>query len=421
MSSETPTADGPSHLPSHLPSHSPSHLPSHLPLHPRKRPTSAFSSFWMAGFEGADHVDLHGNPLDMVSITGHESQFPSDYARAASLGLNTVRESVGWRICAPTDSRKLSFLRMETAAEAAMTQGVQVLWSLMHYGMPPDIQVTDVDFADRFADFAGAAARRLTQLTGGGGIYNPINEIGFLAWALATQNILGGACSERDGYVVKYKLVQAALRGRDAILAEDPLARFIHVEPLIHVAPPATDTTLAQAAADFCGYQWQVWDMLSGRSAAELGGSPQAVDWIGVNHYHDSQWEIGSGSRLDWHCGDARRRAFSDLLEETWRRYGVPIVVAETSHVGEGRALWLNDIATQTELAIARGVAVDGICLYPAVDRPDWNNQSHWHRSGLWDAIAPGQTEADPPSSISRRLAEQYAAALGQCQKRLPG
>ena len=378
-----------------------------------------FATFWMAGFEGADHTDVHGHPLDMVSVTGHASQLDADYRRAASLGLRTVRESVGWRVCAPQTWRHCDFTRLRDAVDAAAANGMQVLWSVMHYGTPPDVQVTDPDFADRFADFAAQVARHLHQHSGPGQIYNPINEIGFLAWAMASGQILGGVCSERDGYVVKSQLVRASLRAMQAIRAEDPAARFVHIEPLIHVVAPRDQPALAQAAADFCGYQWQVWDMLSGRHAAELGGSPAALDWIGVNHYHDAQWEIGTGARLDWHDGDVRRRPFASLLNETWQRYGVPIIVAETSHVGQGRARWLHDIAAQTELAMQHGVRIDGLCLYPAVDRPDWNDHTHWHRSGLWDAIGPHGDETAPAAPAERRLATAYVDALRLWQQRL--
>lgn len=138
-------------------------------------------------------------------------------------------------------------------------------------------------------------------------IYNPINEIGFLAWTMAGSHIMGGECTDRDGYSVKSRLVQAALRGIDAISAADSGAKFMHIEPLIHVVAPADQPAMAQAAADFCGYQWQVWDMLSGRIAPEIGGTLAAIDWIGVNHHHDAQWEIGTGQRLDWHTSDPRR------------------------------------------------------------------------------------------------------------------
>ena len=43
--------------------------------------------------------------------------------------------------------------------------GVQVLWSLMHYGMPLDITLTDkTAFAERFAEYADAVARKLVQV-----------------------------------------------------------------------------------------------------------------------------------------------------------------------------------------------------------------------------------------------------------------
>ena len=37
----------------------------------------------------------------------------------------------------------------------------------------------------------------------------------------------------------------------------------------------------------------------------------------------------------------------------------------------------------QLERARDAGVLVPGAWLYPAFDRPDWNDESHWHNSGL--------------------------------------
>lgn len=31
------------------------------------------------------------------------------------------------------------------------------------------------------------------------------------------------------------------------------------------------------------------------------------------------------------------------------------------------------------------GVDLQGICLYPIVDRPDWDNLLHYHNSGIFD------------------------------------
>ena len=385
--------------------------------YPRRAGNDPFNSFWMAGFEGADHVNLAGLQLDMVHITGHAEQCADDYALAATMGMKTVRESVGWRVCAPVSWRSVDFSRLRSTARAAAQQDVQVLWTLMHYGTPPDVDITKPEFSDCFADFAGAAARELRAIHGTPSIYNPINEIGFLSWALEAKALVGGMPDGIDGHGIKCRLVHAALQATEAIRAADPGARFLHVEPLIHVVAPRAQPGLAQAAADYCTYQWQVWDMLLGRMSPELGGSPASTDWIGVNHYHDAQWEIGTGQRLDWALRDPRRRPFAALLQETWQRYQLPIVVAETSHVGDNRAAWLAEMAAQTLAARQQGVSVQGMCLYPAVDRPCWNNLSHWHRSGLWDNLQDDTASAPP--AVPRRLAGAYARALGHWQQQL--
>ena len=55
----------------------------------------------------------------------------------------------------------------------------------MHYGRPADVDLFEDDFADRFADFAAAAARALRGTSDAAPVYTPINEISFLAWAIS--------------------------------------------------------------------------------------------------------------------------------------------------------------------------------------------------------------------------------------------
>ena len=93
---------------------------------------------------------------------------------------------------------------------------------------------------------------------------------------------------------------------------------------------------------------------------------------------------------------------------ELHQRYGRPVLLAETSHVGSGRGVWIREMAEQTAMAHQRGAEVCGICLYPAIDRPDWDNADHWHHSGLWDLDRSG---ADP---LARILVAPYATALDQ-------
>jgi beta-glucosidase/6-phospho-beta-glucosidase/beta-galactosidase len=392
-----------------------------------KRP---FRSFWMAGFEGADHVNVHGQALDMVRTSGHADALESDYARLAPFGLQVVRESLGWRVSEPRGKGRFDFDRAHATARAAERRGVQVLWTLMHYGTPPDVTLLDDSFIDRFVDFAAAAARTLRPWQREAPVYTPINEISYLSWGICETSFFHPYVGDRhdpryrgmpDGFEVKRRLVRASLAAMAAIREEDPRATFLHIDPLVHVvAPLRSGPTAAAEAARFREFQWQAWDMISGRLEPELGGSPAALERLGVNHYATAQWEF-AGATLPWPESKGRRLPFGSLLCEAARRYACPIVVAETGHVGVGRARWLREIDAEVNSALAQGVRVEGVCLYPIVDRPDWNDLAHWHRSGLWDASpwppdtpAPG---ADRTAAIApgRHLDVAFAEALQAC------
>lgn len=392
----------------------------------------------MAGFEGADHINGECEALDLVCATGHLQSFESDYANLARLGVNTIRESVGWRLS--ERDGKFDFTRAQRFAEAAQRHGLQILWSLMHYGTPDGVSMLEEDFDRRLADFAAAAARALRSVTEDAPVYTPINEIGFLAWAVSSTSLFypyGAGHGDdvqstiQSGYDVKCRLVRASLLAMEAIRSEDPRARFLHIEPMVHVVAPNAAPELADLAAEVRSYQWQVWDLIEGRLMPELGGHPRHLDLIGVNHYHSGQWEVGTEARLHWHLQDPRRMPFGELLREAWHRYSRPLIVAETSHVGSGRVQWLNDIAAQVQLARDTGVPVGGICLYPIVDRPDWSDATHWHNSGLWDATFSSESkearrarhllsQGEAAPTVPRRIKLEYAKALRRWMQRLP-
>jgi UDP-galactopyranose mutase len=65
-------------------------------------------------------------------------------------------------------------------------------------------------------------------------------------------------------------------------------------------------------------------------------------------------------------------------------------------------------------------VLVEGICLYPIIDRPDWDMADAWHNSGLWDVRKVRDGDGGGVR-LERVLAEEYAEELRRCQARLPG
>jgi hypothetical protein len=155
--------------------------------------------------------------------------------------------------------------------------------------------------------------------------------------------------------------------------------------------------------------------MLCGRREPDLGGHPKYLDIVGVNFYVANQWEHPGGVRLRWDNGplDDRWLPFHSILGEVYSRYERPIFVAETGHYGSGRADWLREIAREVYQARVNGVPVHGVCLYPILDRHDWENPRHWHNCGLWDF-------GRQSNGVYRRLLNrEYAAELKASQQLL--
>lgn len=401
-----------------------------------------FRSFWMGGFEGADHVNSRGQRLDLQGSNGHRDMLREDYERVARFGIRTIRESIGWRISESTGSLETDppLQQLRRMAGMAADAGLQVIWTIHHYGLPEGIDFFSDTFAVRFADFCDRVARVLSGLSEDSTVYQPVNEISFLSWAAGTTSLMHpyqGGDSAR-GYDLKCRLVQAALLGCDAIWATDPSARIVHTDPLIHVVPAANapDETTAERwrgeALALGMEQYQAWDMLCGRLEPGLGGAPRYLDVLGLNYYHSNQWEHPGDARLYWHLNDPRRKDLADLLDDVWQRYQRPLFIAETGHVGDGRGPWLDDIAQAALRCHERGTPLEGICLYPLVDRTDWEEPDRWHRSGLWDVHArplppsnaerdEGETIADSRHVFSRVLHAPLADRLLHWQRVLNG
>jgi hypothetical protein len=333
-----------------------------------------FQSFWMGGYEGADFINGRGEALDNVRSSGHLDGLDDDYEAAAALGIRTVRESIGWRLAEPAP-RRYDLERAARIARAARRHGIQVLWSLMHYGTPADIDLFDDALIDRFAAYAAAVADRLAPLHDAAPVYTPINEIGFLSWVVSSSADMwpykppeGGGGSETSGYAVKCRLVRAALAAMAAMRSVDPRCRFLHVEPVVHVVAPRDRPDLDALAAEVCEYQWQAWDLLAGGLDPHVGGCAQALDLLGANHYASGQWEVHTERRLSWQPRDPRRRPLADLLDAVWQRYRRPLILSETSHEGEARVPWLHEMASEVQRARARRARAGRVPV--SADRP---------------------------------------------------
>ena len=199
----------------------------------------------------------------------------------------------------------------------------------------------------------------------------PVNEISFWAWC-------GGDCSgvypsaSGRGWELKRQLVRAAIEAIRAVRDVDPRARLLQAEPLIHIA--ATVEADEQAAADYTEAQFQACDMIAGRRDPELGGEEGLLDIVGLNFYFDNQWTHGGWTMG---LGHPEYRPLSTLLADVHARYGRPMLIAETGAEGVNGPAWLRSVAGEIRTALRAGLPVLGICLYPVMDYPGWEDDRH--------------------------------------------
>jgi hypothetical protein len=370
-----------------------------------------FRSFWMAGFECSCQINSAGVRLDMTAAVQHDKCAAEDYRRCRDVGITTARDGIRWHLIdrgGVYDWR--SWIPM---LEAAGRVGMQVIWDLCHYGWPDDLDIFSAEFPRRMARFAAGAAQIHREHSNQVPFFAPVNEISFFAWAASRDLIYPNAWGRAQE--LKRQMVRAALAAMDAIWAVDCRARMVFPEPLIHNVPPMRRPWLTGPALAQRNSQFEAWDMIAGRTEPELGGAPRYLDVVGVNFYAANEWEVPGGRKLHWDAGsdDPRWVPLRFLLAEIYARYRRPLFIAETSHYGIGRGPWLEEVAREATLARDAGVPLEGACLYPILDRFDWEDCTHWHNSGLWDL------ERDPTGGYQRVLNRPYATALKEAQKRL--
>jgi hypothetical protein len=333
---------------------------------------SLFDSFFLAGFECATQRRRDGRRLDLLAATRHDELALQDYRQVMAHGLRAARDGLRWHLIETAPGRYdwSSFLPMLRAANAT---GMQVIWDLCHYGIPDGLEIWGSAFVDRFARFVSAATRLIRDETGTVPPLCPVNEISYWAWSGGDAARFYPSARGR-GDELKRQLVRAAIAAIEAIWDIEPQARIVHTDPLIRIAPRLGRRQDAEPARWEHEAQFQAWDMLSGRLAPELGGRPDYLDIVGVNYYSDNQWFVG-GRTI--HLGHHAYRPMRELLADLHARYRRPVFVAETGAEGGGRAAWLFYVAGEVRAAIAAGVPVGGICLYPVTDYPGWTNERH--------------------------------------------
>ncbi|HVL40491.1 MAG TPA: hypothetical protein VM328_13960 [Fimbriimonadaceae bacterium] len=346
--------------------------------------TSIFPTFFMAGFECSTFLWKDGERKDYIRLTGHDRHLSADCECVKDLGIGVVREAVPWPFV-DLGSGRYDWSRFDPVLETLDDCGLVAIWDLFHYGLPDGCDPFEGDCRKRFVDYCQAVAERLKSRSGMAPFFTPVNEITFFAAGASDMAWMYPFAKGRNDEL-KRRLCQMSIEAVKAIRDVIPEARMVHVDPMVHAVPPPDRPDLADEAHEHAyDDAYEGFDMLYGRRNPELGGSPEVLDIVGVNVYHFSQAQMNEdGSREVLGPRDPRRKPLSEMLLYAWNRYHLPIVIGETSGYQDRRAEWLRMTMEECFKALNEGVDLQGVCLYPFVDIPDWNS-GEWAKIGVFD------------------------------------
>ena len=365
------------------------------------KPTGLFRSVIHGGFESSSHRRAHDRQrIDVIAASHHDEHAADDYRQLKSHGILTVRDGLRWHLIEQQPG-VYDWSSLDNQLAAARAVGTEVIWDLLHYGWPDDLDIWSPAFVTRFAAFAAAAARHIGPAPAGERrFYAPVNEVSFFSWAGGDAAYLNPFARGR-GYELKVQLARASIAAMEAVLAVDPAARFVHADPVINVVTDPGRPWETWNAEGHRLSQYQGWDLISGRIWPQIGGRPELLDVVGVNFYHNNQW-IHGGPPLRF--DDPLARPFHAILAEVYARYGRPIFVAETGIEGDDRPEWMRMILREVATAISLGVPVEGVCIYPVLDHPGWDD----------DRYCPNGLLAWSPDADERRAHPGLAAVLAE-------
>jgi hypothetical protein len=365
-----------------------------------------FRSVFLGGFECSNHVRRDGKRLDLLASTRHDVLAKQDYERLISVGILAARDGVPW----PQVDRgggRYDWSRVVPMLRAARETRMQVVWDLFHFGYPDGVDFFGAELVDRFRLFARAFARLLADETDETAFVAPANEISFLSWSGGDAGFFNPFAHHR-GDDVKAQIVRATLAAIAEIRAVLPEARIVHPEPIIDIVADPTRPQDRLVAENYRLSQFQAWDMIAGRQRPELGGSEESLDILGLNYYVQNQWIHNGAVLVPSHPQHLPVRY---MIREVWERYGRPLFLSETGIESDARVEWMRYIGGEARAARRLGVPLEGVCWYPIVNHPGWEDDRHCE-NGLWDyADATGGRPIFEP--LARELARQQRLFAG--------
>ena len=333
-----------------------------------------------AFLENSDFVRHKAGALyrqDEVRLIRHDEFLEADYQLLRGAGCAGVRDAAWWYVSHPAPGR-FNWSWLDRVVAAAEKWGLKLYLDLWHYGYPDWLDILSADAPMHFADFAHRIARRYPSLE----YYCVCNEPSLLVEMAGRQGKWSPFLSEEDPSAFRRQVGRMIVEASRAILEVKPDAVLILPEPW-----HATDRIPEDEQA-------AVLDMVLGLRDPELGGCPELVTIIGLNHYRDSTLP-----------------PFHRLLLNAQKRWPTKqIWVTETSGPPTGwqQAEWFWWMLAETRLAALSGVDIPVFTWAPAISMYDWVDESRQLHNGIWVIDDHGGRQPNGKMLQAIELARQY-------------
>ena len=318
---------------------------------------------------------------DEVNLIRHDEFLEVDYQLMVDVGCIGLRDAARWYLSHPALGI-YDWTWIDRVVAAAEKYSLKLYLDLWHYGYPDWLDILSPDAPMHFADFARGIAQRYPSLE----YYCVCNEPSLLVELAGRQGQWSPFLRGDDPSAFRRQVSRMIIEASRAILEVKPDAVLIIPEPW-----HATDNNPEDNQA-------AVLDTVLGLRDPDLGGCPDLVTIIGLNHYRDSTLP-----------------PFHRLLINAQKRWPTKqLWVTETSGPPTGwqQAEWFWWMLAETRLAAMSGVNVPIFTWAPAISMYDWIDEKQQLHNGIWVIGEDGQRLPNGKMLQAINLARQYGYIL---------
>jgi beta-glucosidase/6-phospho-beta-glucosidase/beta-galactosidase len=339
--------------------------------------------FVATGIECSAPIIRGGIRRDQLILTDHWRRFEEDFDLTAELGITHLRYGVPFHVVA-RDPSNFDWTWTDLALAALRERGIEPIADLLHFAVPDRLHgIGDPGLPPAFAAYAAAFADRYPWIRW----YTPVNEP-FITSLFSAKNGWWNEQRRSDRAFVRAldNVATCGVEGMRLIRERRSDAIFLQsdaCESFLPADPAAEGRARFLTERSFLGFDltfgrpvspaMRAWLRRAGMSASrqrwfETNASDENCI-VGLDYYEHNELIVDAEGRTS----PAVRRGFGAIAREVHRRYGLPLMLAETNNHDERAVDWLAETWNDTVGMRDDGLPITGFCWYSLTDQVDWD------------------------------------------------